>query len=117
MRALPIDVYRCPLGDCTNKGISSRYKELLLVCPQGHVTIDDENPPESAVQLVTRALFGDKIFHIEPLKSPAKGHVGWIMGGNFAYSCDSRFGRMIPFYGAVPIHDRQETVEYYNSMD
>ena len=46
MKALPIYVYKHNrLGDCSNYGISSRYDELLLVCPDGYIDIDESNPP------------------------------------------------------------------------
>lgn len=113
MRALPIDVYRHGKYDCTNGGISSRFTELLLICDNGFITIDDENPPENAVKLVKRHLFGSDIYHIEPLTAP-KG-AGWMMGGNYAATSDSRFRDMVGgMYGAVAIHDRQESWKDYD---
>ena len=59
MKALPIEVYvtkRRRGCDCTNGGISSKYEQLLLVCDKGYVTIDEENPPENLVKVVTRNL-------------------------------------------------------------
>lgn len=108
MKALTIYVLRPDeLGDCTNGGISSRYKRLLLVCPDGNTDVDPEDPPENLVKMVSRTILGTDVFHIEPFKEPQ--HIGWMAGGNFAYSCDARFNDMINFYGAVSIHDRQET--------
>lgn len=108
MRALPIDVYRHGKNDYTNGGVSSRFSELLLLCDRGFINIDEENPPENAVKLVKRHLFGRDVYSIEPLKKPEGA--GWMMGGNYGATSDSRFSEMLGgMYGAVAIHDRQET--------
>lgn len=114
-RALPIDVYKHGKYDCTNGGISSKYNELLVMCPDGHVKVDLENPPENLVIVVKRFLFGKTIYYIEPYKI-AK-HIGWMSGGNFAFSCDSRFSRLIDGnHYAISIHDRQETQAEYDVL-
>lgn len=109
MKALPISVYRTArLGDCSNGGISSKYDTLLLIHDEGFINVDPENPPENAVKLVTRFLFGREYKHIEPLASPQ--HLGWMAGGNIAHTSDSRFPSDYP----LTIHDRQETQEQYD---
>jgi hypothetical protein len=111
MRALPIDVYReNSLGDCTNGGISSVYDRLLLLCEDGQVEIDPENPPENLVKIVERNLFGRIHKHIEPVARPEGA--GWMYGGNIACTSDSRFNSDYP----LKIHDRQESWELYESM-
>lgn len=115
MKAIPVYVYKHPLGDFTNGGISGKNSELLLVCDEGFIDIDPENPPENAVKMVHRFLFGGDVYHIEPLERPTG--VGWMDGGNYAATSDSRFSRMCGgMYGAIAIHDRQESPELYNSM-
>lgn len=114
MKALPINVFRDGLGDCTNNGISSRYNRLLLICEDGFIDIDETNPPENLVKIVTRHLFGSEYKHIEPVASTAPGCVGWMSGGNIGYTCDYRFSRMSQY--PLSIHDRQEGQEMYNSM-
>ena len=114
MRALPVDVYRTGHTDCTNGGISSRYDRLLVICDEGFVEIDENDPPENLVKIVKRRLFGSDIYHIAPYDAP-KG-AGWMFGGNYAATSDSRFSRMIDgMYGAVAIHDRQESWDEYES--
>lgn len=109
MRALPISVYRTArLGDCTNGGITSRYDELLLVCEDGFIKVDEENLPENLVVLVTRHLFGEEYKHLEPYAKPAG--LGWMYGGNIACTSDSRFPSQYP----LKVHDRQETQEQYD---
>ena len=112
MRALPINVYRYGKYDCTNNGISSRFNELLLICDEGHIVIDENNLPENLVKLNVRHLFGEDHYSIEPVNRP-KG-AGWMMGGNYGATSDSRFWDMVGHaHGAVAIHDRQETREQY----
>lgn len=115
MKALPISVLRNRMmGDCTNGGVSSKYDTLLLICEQGYIKVDEANPPENLVKIVKRERWGETTYHIEPYARPQ--HLGWMHGGNYAASSDSRFGEMINFYGAVAIHDRQETQELYDLL-
>lgn len=119
MKAISISVYVKKrgendlfFGDCTNGGISSKYNNLLLICDDGYIEIDENNIPENAVRIVTRTLWGKEYKHIEPLKQPNKGNIGWMNGGNVAYTSDSRFKSDYP----LNIHDRQETQEQYDAL-
>ena len=118
MRALAINVYRTnALADSTNGGISSRYDRLLVVCSDGNYIIDTESPlPENLVKVVKREFpAGNFIYHLEPVARPTGA--GWMAGGNYGASCDSRFSMLADgFYGALPIHDRQESWKLYNEM-
>ena len=115
MRALPIEVYRTRgFGDCTNDGITSRYDRLLLVCDDGFIEIDESNPPENLVVIKTRRFGFGEYKHIEPYAPIDSGCVGWMAGGNLAYSSDSRFREMSQY--PLSVHYRQETQEQYNMM-
>lgn len=116
MKALPVYVYRSSrLGDCTNGGISAAYDFLLVVCDDGNINVDPENPPKNLVEVVHRNLWGRDVYHVEPVARPTGA--GWMMGGNYAASSDSRFSALCGGqYGALPIHDRDESWELYNSM-
>lgn len=115
MKALNIYVYRSPrLGDCTNGGISSKYEQLLVLCENGYIDIDEANPPANLVKLVRRFIRGREVFHLEPVNAP--DGAGWMAGGNYAGSCDSRFSEMTGIYGAIAIHDRQEDWKAYEMM-
>lgn len=115
MRALPINIYESKsIGNCSNNGISSRYKEVLLICEDGFIDIDEENPPENLVKLVTRHLFGRDYKHLEPYNPISKGNVGYMAGGCYCGSSDSRFHRISDY--PLPLHDRQESQEMYDSM-
>lgn len=114
MKAIGLNVYRSPrLGDCTNGGISAKYDQLLVLCEDGYIDIDEANPPENLVKLVRRFV-GREIFHLEPVQPP-KG-AGWMAGGNFADTSDSRFVKKTGFYGAVAVHDRDEDWKTYEMM-
>ena len=116
MKALPIYVYRnsC-LGDSTNNGISSRYDRLLCICEDGFIDVNEKNPPENLVKIVRREMFGGPVYHIEPVIKPTGA--GWMAGGNYAATSDSRFSEMIGgMYGALAIHDRQESWEMHDYL-
>lgn len=109
IKALRISVYRNELyKGCSNRGISEKYDNLLLVCEDGNIEIDENNLPENLVIMVTRNLFGREHKHIEPYARPT--YLGWMSGGAVAYSSDSRFESDYP----LCIHDRQETQEVYD---
>ena len=117
INALSIMVYRGPLGDCTNNGISSRYNTLLVACPDGNHVIDtDFGIPDNFCHLRRRELFGGTtiVYDIRPADVSNgeiidRGRRWYMMGGNFAYTSDGRFRDMLKgFCGAVPIHDRVE---------
>lgn len=115
MRAIPVEVFRHSKGDFTNGGISSRFSSLLVVCDQGWINIDENNKPANLCKLVKRHLFGRDVFHVEPIDRPSGA--GWMMGGNYCATCDSRFSQAIEgMYGAVAIHDRQESQELYEIL-
>lgn len=113
MKALPISVYKNKLYEgCSNGGITSKYDELLLVCEKGFIEVDEKNPPENLVKIVTRKLFGKEYKHIEPVAPVKPGCVGYMSGGSLAYSSDSRFSKLSEY--PLNIHDRQETQEEYD---
>lgn len=115
MKALPISVFQNPTyKGCSNGGITERFDRLLLVCEDGFVDVDETNPPENLVKIVTRNFGGKEYKHIEPVASTAPGAVGWMSGGALAYSSDSRFSRLSQY--PLCVHDRQETQEQYDSM-
>ena len=115
MRALPLGIFENKkIGNCSNNGISNRYNEVLLICEDGFVDIDEDNPPENLVKLVVRNLFGKEYKHLEPYRPTDSGCVGWMAGGSYAGCSDSRFHRISEY--PLPLHDRQESWEMYNRM-
>lgn len=111
---LNVSVYKFPLGDCTNNGISGGdTRELCLVNVDGPF---NPRPGIPAAMLVNGNMQG--LAKIVPAKELAVGFYTaegwWMMGGNFGHTSDSRFREAVekitghPSSGAIPIHDWQE---------
>ena len=118
-KLLPVYVYRSrTIGDCTNGGASAKFDTLYVLCDEGFVDADSPEmfaKQDSIFQVVPRTFRGMTSYHLEPIVPPHGA--GWMDGGNYAASCDGRFSRMVgDMYGAVPIHDRQETWEQYEAL-
>ena len=110
MRALPVEIFKSSFGDCSNGGISSRYNKIMLVCDDGFIEIDENNPPENLCVYVKRTLFGEEHDYIRPYVE-ADG-VGWMSGGCICWSCDSRF----PSNHPLQLHDRTESQKMYDEL-
>lgn len=109
-----INVYRFPLGDCTNGGVSGRHTTLTVVNCEGPFNPTPDAPPvylhshhRGCLRIVPAAMGPNGKW------LPIHGH--WMMGGNFGHTSDSRFVEKCRelldtdyFYGAVAIHDRRE---------
>lgn len=104
--AIPLYIYdNKAYGNCSNNGISTRFNTVLLIHPEGFIEVDDENPPENLVKIVTRDFgFRGTFTHIEPVARPTG--CGWMFGGALVYSSDSRFQEISHY--ALQLHDRQE---------
>ena len=103
---IPVYVYRSSLGDCTNNGISKHSDTLIFpLIPTSEIDtsnlIDNCLNGVPVVEMVKRNIGGEYL-HLKPLG--LKKHS--MMGGNFAYSCDSRFTYFAKY--PLPIHDRIE---------
>lgn len=97
---LPADVYRSARGtDCTNGGVSSVAERVILV---GAGIPEIFKAREDDVVLWVEPWYG--AYKATPLQKLPPRHVGWMFGGNFAYSSDSR----MPGNAPIPIHDRSE---------
>ena len=107
MKAIPANVYEPKgIGNCSNNGISARYRQILLICDSGHITVtgDEEN-------LCETEQVGSFVY-VRPHKEPDPGNVGWMDGGSIVYAYDSRFPSPYP----LCLHDRQETQEQYDLL-
>ena len=105
VRALRCGIYGSQdVGNCSNNGISERYKTVYAYCPDGNLEFDLDHLPENFVNLeITQ-------FGCRALKrfSPANRGGRWNMfGGAFVWSCDSRFRLNFGEY-PIPLHDRYE---------
>ena len=111
---LTVSVYRSPLGDCTDGGISSRVisPTLFFDCTREeamkHCDEHKMNPADHLF-LVKRELWGEDHFYAEPLVKPADGGCQ-MFGGNYIMTSDSRFPHQNGLTTAypIPVHDRFE---------
>lgn len=105
-KGLRLEIYKDqPHHSCSNGGISSRCNTVTLVGDNIPKVFEvSEDAP--AVKLVKRTIFGKEYLHIEPVEPVGKGKTGWMAGGSFVYSCDSRFRNLSPY--PLSLHDRQE---------
>ena len=92
-------------SDCTNGGLTSKHDRFILLGISGPFEPHDDAP---ALRLSSKS---SGHVYARPLDEPDSGNVGWMFGGNFVYTSDSRF----PEY-PVPVHDRQESVETYRQL-
>ena len=118
IKALFVEVFSNPLyRGCANGGVSERYDSLYVACPEGNYEVEDTNP--RLVKLEANA-FGT--IKAVPLAKVKANEVGYMFGGSYISTSDSRFSDMCeqllghPFYGAVALHDRTETYEEYDIL-
>lgn len=115
MRALSVEIFRSNYGDCSNHGISSKYKEILVECPTGPIEVDENNLPENFCKIVTRDLGFEVYSHVEPVARP--NGVGWMYGGCIVDTSDSRWSELKGHHYPLKLHDRCESREQYLSYD
>ena len=109
-RFLHVGVLRMAGGDCTNKGLTSRYSGLFIPHPQGPFTGEELEASGSAhliLELLPPVGMSQASIARCPVRvKPAAIESHSMAGGNFVYSSDSRFSAL---YGApLSVHDRVE---------
>ena len=112
MKCIPAYIYRDHGGDCSNGGLSSKVDNVFVPHPRGWYDAEEDDP--KLVKIVKNDYGFGEYVHAEPVAEKPKGHVGYMMGGTFIYSSDSRFREIHPY--PIPLHDRTETQELYDSM-
>lgn len=106
MKGLGVNVYRSP-HEATNGGLSSKSDRFVLT---GEGMPEIFEPKASQPELHLRRFHGDWVAF--PPFDPAPNCVGWMFGGNFVYTSDSRFHPGHP----IRVHDRQETQQRYKDL-
>ena len=97
---LNVNVFRWTLEDCSSNGISKRFDSVTLLGTDGPFKPDGK----AVLVLLKRDQFKDVIaVPIDHYLLPG-GTVQYMMGGNFVYTCDSRF----PVDHPIAVHDRHE---------
>lgn len=114
VKALNVNIFRSSLGDCSNRGISSKYNEILVECPRGYIEVDLDNPPENFCVVDKRILWGEKHYYVRPYRE-ANG-VGWMYGGCICDTSDSRWSELIEVGYPLHLHDRTESQEMYDML-
>lgn len=113
-KGLIVSVLREANGsDCTNGGVSSKYNEFVLVDPMLD-EVFESNSKRPALKIVRRTIGYNIYVHAEPLEACPSNKVGYMAGGNFVYSCDSRLHSICPY--PIPVHDRTETQAQYDRL-
>lgn len=108
MQAHFVSVYRSADGsDCTKRGVTSRFNDLLLLTPQDEGGgFDTVHGTDRALLLLDKSLPGYR--KAVPCDEDGKKLPGmWCFGGNFIYTSDSRFQRLNGGY-PIPVHDRND---------
>lgn len=110
-QGLTVNIFQAKdFPNCSNNGISSRYKDLILVpneffpdVPKIFGTEDEDK----LIHIVGRRIGNDIYYHAESVNKSDKnkGMNGPMFGGQFIYCSDSRFPLPYP----VMLHDRCES--------
>lgn len=101
---------------CSNGGISSRSDRVLIVDPYDH----ELTPEQEKIAVVIGQIIGT--VHLHPLHGVPAGNVGYMAGGSYVATSDSRLSQEIQrvagiqFYGALALHDRSETPAQYRAL-
>ena len=113
VRCLSVYVFRESPLDCTRGGVSSRFHELLVACPDGpHCFDSDKELPLNFCMIETRELPTGIHQRIVPAmienNKIVKRPGWWMNGGNIAHTSDSRWTALKGHYYPLDIHDRRE---------
>lgn len=115
---ISVNIFKANGEDWSNGGLSSKYNECYVECEDGWIT-EDRVPQDAIVQIVSNA-FGT--IAAKPFAPVEKDCVGYMFGGCYISSSDSRFSKICEkllghsFHGAVALHDRTETQKEYNLL-
>jgi hypothetical protein len=115
-------------GDCTNGGVTSPargHKAFYLVEEGDERAVNDvkalqanalveRDPPPILVVKRRHFAWGPSIIAV-PYEGKDEGKAGWMAGGNYVHTSDSRFREWV-WDGPIAVHDRQETWEQYEAL-
>ena len=111
--AYNINVYtlRERSGDCTNGGETAATDRFILYTwrmSRAAVLLDVERrglPLSNCLHGHRRVINGREYIHADVLTRPEKWHMA---GGNFVFSCDSRYCEVTGIHYPISVHDRVE---------
>lgn len=124
MKGLLVSIYRSAGGDCTNGGVSSKADDAVLIkngVELGPFSAESSPPALYLAKWCDRWIACPENLEVKhpPRPRPGTRDVlrlgdrtieylgGWMFGGNFAYTSDSRFSVAVGAY-PIPIYDRRE---------
>ena len=111
---LRVSVLRRRDFDCTNGGVTSA-KDTFVLFPSrtayererdAQLAAGHYMPPPGECLVLASRNFGGKYLFAYPVEQP-ENTAGPMAGGNFVWSCDSRFPNFYP----IAVHDRFESPE------
>lgn len=115
-----VTIYHYPTSDCSNHGISSKHDMLDLF--DGNIEEVKKHVDEKGYDIneclyvVRRMLFGEPHPYITPLAWAIEKPEGCVtFGGNYAVG-DSRWNDWFGHHLPLPIHDRLDSWEAYESL-
>jgi hypothetical protein len=108
------------IGDCTFNGVTSRYDSVVLIGEGVEGPFDGEGGTPVLKLCIEPFQYPDEVKDtwetgvrvcarpVDPKTGePFEGH--FMMGGNFVYSCDSRWPEIGGRKAPIPVHDRSES--------
>lgn len=99
-----VDIYRnADDYDCTNNGLSSKERNAKRAILLDIGPFEPKDHPEFPVFKIDRRDWPKNSIRAVPEDGPD----GYMFGGNFLYSSDSRFAKLNHGF-PIPIHDRKE---------
>ena len=100
-KGLLVFVYKDGTGDCTLNGASANVDKMVLI---GEGVPEIFEPDDTSPAIYLREHCGQPI---AVPKNVLDGEAWGMDGGNFIYSCDSRFRQIVNEY-PIRVHDRIE---------
>lgn len=110
-----VSVYRNHLGDSTRDGVTSRHNKVILfglnyseeyiknIIKEKNYDIDE------CLQVVRGPGDYIKAVPVNLIYQEANNKLWVMFGGNFVYTCDSRFKELTGgLRNPIPVHDRRE---------
>jgi hypothetical protein len=105
-------VYRTPGPDCTAGGITAKHNAVVLLGTDGSFEAKPDGPPGLYLARWYGRLIAcpEDLERLYPKKHNSREDCsieslgGWMVGGNFVYTCDSR----MPGKAPIHVYDRRE---------
>ena len=120
MRVHKCNVLRYAHGyDCSNNGATSRHDDIYLfnggTAEEIQAYADDHDIPYEICFKVEVLRRGEPHEYHRAVPAFKSGKM-WMAGGNYAYSCDSRYEEVSGIRYPISVHDRSETMEEYLAL-